>query len=180
LLTIFIVGLLIGAGILFLMARTNIIKGENGVDGIDGKDGVIGPVGPPGRNGTKGVKGDVGATGANGSRGDTGSPGRNGVNAPINKYPTITIKNMSGMKATCSKKVNYSVVVTVLDPDDDNVVITFFYDMGEGYIPVKEVVGESGDYEAHVIMTVPTSFEWIVKVWDGQDISILIQDVVIV
>jgi len=174
-----IVGLLIGAGVLLVMVGTEIIKGDPGIPGKDGKDGLVGPIGPSGRNGTKGDKGEPGVAGKNGSRGDTGSPGRSGINAPLNKPPGISVLNMSQSSVRCHKKVNYSIVVTVIDPDDVNNVVSFFYDTGEGYIPVKEVIGSDGEYEAHVLMDPTTNMSWIIKVWDGQDISVLVQDVII-
>ena len=174
-----VVGLLIGAGILFVMAGTGIIKGDPGKVGLDGLDGLDGIDGIDGIDGLDGRDGKDGVNGSNGRNGDRGQPGPAGRDAPLNKPSIISIVNMSCSKATCYKKCNYAVVATILDPDDIYMVISIFYDAGEGYIPVKEVVGSSGIYEAHVLITVPMSMQWIIKVWDGQDITVLVQDVVI-
>jgi len=75
---VFIIAFLLGAGVLFGMAKSGMLKGDRGPRGPTGLVGPMGPPGPQGEKGDQGPQGEQGEKGDRGARGPRGPQGEQG------------------------------------------------------------------------------------------------------
>jgi hypothetical protein len=161
---VIIVGLFVmQAGVLSYLVASDYFKGDTGPQGIQGFMGPMGPQGAKGMTGAQGPKGDKGDTGAVGPRGPKGASGSSGA-VPVNVPPTVCLVNMSG-----SGCYQFCLTVSVFDPDDMNLSITFYYSTDNvSWIRCSNQFGGSGNYTCEKTIGQKCIY-WTVQVWDGSD-----------
>jgi hypothetical protein len=144
---------------------SGVAVGLNRVPGPQGKQGIAGIQGPQGIQGT---------TGLQGPKGDT----------PINIAPSINLVSMDGKYVGIIPRIlnyckyTYSITVSIDDPEDDTMRITFYYgDSQTGpWNEVSVFSGIDGRYTTtqEFKYSLPQGTKkifWLVEAMDGSDIG---------
>ncbi len=173
----------------FAKAPVNGRDGKPGVSGVDGRDAFFdvrwngSNISIMNSSGLWGswidLRGFDGRAGDSGRDGSDGVDGRNGRDCSPNKKPVITLNDINGSKIYRCTEFVFWLNVSVMDPDDDDLQVDFYYSeiSNSSYVHHETFFGTDGIYRTVISFNYPYHVEskaiyFMVVVWDGSDISL--------